>query len=81
MCKMRLSATATASDCVNIFKVTKPVQYAFSNASSSRTVGPGGQSTVFELEIQPLNCETLSPAQMDKSSILPKDPKGTLVLD
>ena len=75
--KMRLSATGNASDCVIIFKVTKPVRYA----SSSFILGAGGQSTVFELEKQPPNCETLSPAQMGKFSILPNDPKGAVVLD
>jgi len=79
--KMRLSATANASACVVVFNVTKPVQYASDNASSSCILGPGGQSKIFELEIQPPNCKILSPAQMGEFSILPKDPKGTLCLD
>jgi len=67
--KMRIPDAAEVCDCVIVFKVTAPLRYAH----PERILRPEKQTIVFNLEVQPLNCEAQSQARMGEFSIIPKD--------
>jgi len=67
--KMRISAAAEVCSFAIVFKVTAPLRYA----CPERTLLPGRQTIVFNLEVQPPNCEALSQTRMGGFSIISND--------